>query len=177
MILVRERARTLDISIIFSWFIIYSAIGWLYETTYCYLTTGNLTNRGFLFGPLCPIYGISIVLMILLTDKYKSMIPLFLVCALVATVLEYFSSYWMELVFHRRWWNYSDMFFNINGRICLGASVLFGICGVIFVRFIHPAIVRFMNRYLSEPKLRRANKLILFLFLFDILLSIQTNIF
>ncbi|MBH1939708.1 putative ABC transporter permease [Mobilitalea sibirica] len=177
MIIVKERLNTLDIPTLFSWFIIYSSIGWIYETTYCYLTTGKILNRGFLYGPYCPIYGLSILFMILLlTDRCKNIVTLFLSCALVATVLEYISSYWMEMVFNRRWWNYSNMMFNINGRVCLGASILFGICGVLFVRYIHPAMIRYIRNNIPELQLRIANKIILVLFVIDVLFSFRMSL-
>lgn len=176
MIIVREQPKTLDINMLFSWFIIYSVIGWAYETAYCLVTNGRYLSRGFLFGPLCPIYGLTIILMIVITtDRVKSILGLFMSCALIATVLEYISSYWMELVFDRRWWNYNDMFLNINGRVCLGATVLFGFSGVLFVRFIHPAIMRFISNKVSDLQLRYVNRTILILLLFDIVVSFKMN--
>lgn len=177
MIVVKEQQRVLDLSTLFCWFIIYSSIGWVYESTYCLITTGKMYNRGFLYGPIIPIYGLSILAMILLfSDRCKSLTSLFLSCALVATVLEYFTSYWMEAVFNRRWWNYSSMMFNIEGRICLGASVLFGLCGVLFVRYIHPAIVRFISANITDAKVRLATRIVLVLFVFDVLLSFQASL-
>lgn len=177
MIIARERQKALDISTLFSWFIIYSSIGWLYETTYCFLTTGRLSNRGFLLGPYCPIYGLTILFaVVLFTGRFKNIFTLFLSCALAATVLEYVTSYWMEIVFNRRWWNYYDMFGNINGRVCLGASALFGLLGVLFVRYIHPAVVRYINRTFSDRFIRRINRIILLLFIIDILISFRINL-
>ncbi len=176
MIIIRERLRTIDLPTLFNWFIIYSCIGWIYETSYCYITTGRLMNRGFLYGPLIPIYGLSILAMILLfSNRCKSIFSLFLSCALVATALEYFSSYWMELVFQKRWWNYYMMKFNINGRICLEASLLFGVCGVLFVRYVHPFIVRFLNNF-SESFIRKANRVVLTIFLLDVALSFKRSL-
>lgn len=176
MIIVRERLRTMDLPVLFSWFIIYSCIGWVYETSYCYLTTGRMMNRGFLYGPMIPIYGLSILAMIILfSDRCKSILSLFLSCALVATAIEYFSSYWMEVVFQRRWWNYSNMMFNIHGRICLGASLMFGLCGVLFVRFIHPLILRFLSSF-TDAFLRTANRVLLTLFVLDVLFSFRRSL-
>lgn len=176
MIIARERIRTLELPTLFSWFIIYSFIGWIYETSYCYLTTGRLMSRGFLYGPLIPIYGLSILAMVVLfANRCRSILSLFLSCSLAVTVIEYFSSYWMELVFQRRWWNYSKMMFNINGRVCLGASILFGISGVLFVRIIHPGVVRLMN-YFSDNFLRKANRVVLTLFVLDILFSFRRSL-
>ncbi len=176
MIIARERLRTLDLSTLFNWFIIYSCIGWIYETSYCYLTTGRLMNRGFLYGPLIPIYGLSILAMVVLfANRCRGIVSLFFSCALGATAIEYFSSYWMELVFNKRWWNYSNMMFNLNGRVCLGASILFGLCGILFVRLIHPAILRFLS-YFSTSTIRKANRVALTLFIFDLLLSFRRSL-
>lgn len=170
------RIRSLEQSTLFRWFFIYSVMGWLYETIFCFTVSGNLSKRGFLFGPLCPIYGISILIMILIcSDKSKKLPNLIIRCALVATAIEYITSFWMEYFFERRWWDYSHMFMNINGRVCIGATVLFGVLGALFVRLIHPVMVSLTNR-ISSRIIRTLDKAILFVFLYDILLSIRANI-
>lgn len=177
MIIARDRLRSLDLTTLFVWFVFYSCIGWIYETIYCFATSGNLSNRGFLYGPLCPIYGVSILMMILLlTNRCSNLFTLFLSCAMVATVVEFMSSYWMEVIFDRRWWNYADMPFNINGRVCLGASVLFGLCGVLFVRFVHPAFNRFLYYNVSDTTIRKISRYILVLFIFDIAFSLRLSL-
>lgn len=177
MIIAKEQQKALDLSTLFSWFIIYSYIGWIYETTYCSLNAGKFVNRGFLYGPICPIYGATILLMILLlTGRCKNIITLFLSCALIASVLEYVVSLGMENIFGRRWWDYSDKFLNINGRICLGAAVLFGVCGVIIVRFVHPAIIRYLDQNFTSTMMRKLNIIIFAIFLFDNLLSIRMSL-
>ncbi len=177
MIIARNRMRSLDVTTLFIWFVLYSCIGWLYETIYCYVTSGNLTNRGFLYGPLCPIYGVSILLMVtFFTNRWNNLLTLFLSCSLIATVVEFISSYWMEKIFDRRWWNYADMPLNLNGRICLGASILFGLSGVLFVRFIHPAISRFLSYNVSDETIHKISRYILVLLLFDIAISLQISL-
>ncbi|HKM00288.1 MAG TPA: putative ABC transporter permease [Mobilitalea sp.] len=177
MIITRERQRSLDLSTLFSWFIIYSCIGWIYETTYCFLTTGRIQNRGFLYGPLCPIYGLCIILMVVLfSEKCKSVISLFISSALVATVLEYVTSIWMDYVFGRRWWNYSKMRFNIDGRVCLEASIAFGLFGILFVKLIHPAVVRYIESNFPDMLIRKINKSIILLLILDILFSFQMSL-
>ncbi|MDF2538232.1 MAG: hypothetical protein K0S76_1253 [Herbinix sp.] len=176
MIIVKERVKALNLSTLFSWFIIYSYIGWLYETMYCSFTSGKFVNRGFLYGPVCPIYGASILLMILLTGRCRNAMSLFLSCALIASVLEYVASIGMELVYGRRWWDYSDKFLNINGRICLGAAVLFGVCGVVIVRYLHPLIIRYMEHNFTTNMIRKINVCLLALFIFDNLVSIQMSL-
>jgi uncharacterized membrane protein len=177
MIAVKEKQRSLDLPTLFIWFIIYSFIGWVYETTYCFITNGRLSNRGFLFGPLCPIYGLSILVMILLcSGRCSNIFTLFLSCSLTVTLMEYITSFWMEALFNRRWWDYSDKLLNINGRVCLGASLLFGVCGVLIVRYIHPAIIRFLNKRFSESTLRYINLFIVILFIIDIMASFVVSL-
>lgn len=172
----RELIRSCYLSTLYRYFIIYSVIGWLFETSYCFLTSGNLTKRGFFYGPLCPIYGISILIMLLIcSDKSKSLVLSIIRCALVATTMEYITSFWLEYFFNKRWWDYSDMFMNINGRICIGASILFGILGALFVRHIHPVFKSVINR-IPNTVLRTFDRAILFIFIFDIILSFRSNI-
>lgn len=176
MMRVGGRIRSLDLMTLFRWFVIYSVMGWTYETVFTFLIRGNLTNRGFLFGPLCPIYGLSILIMILMcSDRGKNIASLIIKCAFVATAMEYITSSWMEHYFNKRWWDYSDMFMNINGRICLGASLLFGVMGAIFIRYLHPTLISLTSR-ISDRVLRILDRTVLIIFLYDILLSFRINI-
>jgi uncharacterized membrane protein len=174
---ISERIKSLDIPTLFMWFIIYSYIGWVYETIYCSVDLGRFVERGFLYGPVCPIYGTCITFMILLfSDRCKSRISLFLSCAALASVLEYVVSFMMEHVFGKRWWNYSNRLFNINGRICLGAAVVFGVSGLLIVRYLHPNLVRYINENFNMETQRKILKFILAIFLFDLFASIQMNL-
>lgn len=177
MIILRERQKALDISLLFGWFIIYSYIGWVYETILCSLQAGRFINRGFLYGPLCPIYGLSVLMMIFISERCKNVFSLFLHCALVASLMEYVISLTLENLFGMRWWNYSDKFLNIDGRICLGASVLFGVCGTIIVKFLHPLLYRFINKNITEEIARKLVKVVLVLFVCDVLISTQSYLF
>ncbi len=177
MISTWAKAKVPDIMTLFSWFIIYSYIGWVYETIYCSMDLGRYVDRGFLNGPLCPIYGLCIVsAVVLFTNKFKSNISLFLACALLASALEYITSLWMELVFGRRWWNYSDKLLNINGRICIEAAFVFGICGVLVVRYLHPRMVRYINENFHVSTVKKANGAIIFILILDILVTFQMNL-
>lgn len=127
---------------VFILFIIYSFIGWLIEVVYTYLHYHKLSNRGFLIGPICPIYGIGGLLLIVLLSKYiNDPITIFLMSIVLFAILEYLVSFLMEKIFHARWWNYSDRKFNINGRVCLETIIPFGILGLITMYFIHPFFV------------------------------------
>ncbi|MGM9879280.1 MAG: putative ABC transporter permease [Bacilli bacterium] len=123
-------------------FVIYSIIGWILEVIYTFVTDKKFTNRGFLIGPYCPIYGVGAVLVILLLSQYKEHpIGLFVLAIVICSILEYFTSYIMEKLFNTRWWDYSNRKFNINGRICMETMVPFGIVACLLVYIINPFLV------------------------------------
>lgn len=131
-------------------FFIYSFIGWIIETFYVTLREyvmykkTKLANRGFLIGPYCPIYGLSSILMVALLSKYKEdILILFVVGMVITSVLEYITSYLLEKLFKVRWWDYSIYPFNIDGRVCLFNSFLFGILCILVLNYINPAIENF----------------------------------
>ena len=96
-------------------------------------------NRGFLIGPICPIYGYGWLFIIILLKRFTSNIfILFLSSILVCSVLEYMTSLVMEKLFKARWWDYSKRKFNLNGRICLNTMIPFGILGIIMMYIINP---------------------------------------
>ena len=98
-------------------------------------------NRGFLNGPVCPVYGFGAVLVILLLrSTEKNLVALFLSGMMVTTVLEYLTSVLLEKLFHMKWWDYSRYKFQINGRVCLLNSLMFGGLSVILMRVLHPWI-------------------------------------
>lgn len=127
-------------------FFLYSFIGWFYETTVCsYVKYKKFINRGFLMGPLCPIYGVGAVVCYLLFHEVNSPLALFLSAAIVCSILEYVTSYAMEKLFHARWWDYSHFPFNLNGRVCLYGAVLFGAGCVWVCRLSQPGLLRFFD--------------------------------
>ncbi|MBD7911552.1 MULTISPECIES: putative ABC transporter permease [Clostridium] len=126
-------------------FIIYSFIGWIYESTLCSVRDKKLINRGFLNGPICPIYGTGALVVIILLGDVKDILALFLSSILLTGILEYLTSYLMEKLFHAKWWDYSYRSFNINGRVCLEGALVFGTLSVITVFYIN----LFTNKVLS----------------------------
>ena len=118
----------IDIYHIISWFLIYSFLGWVWETAYVSLKEGEFINRGFINGPLCTIYGHGAVTVYLILKPLEAnTILLYFGGMIVATLLEYFTAVLMEAIFHTSWWDYSDQKFNFQGRICLGASLGWGL--------------------------------------------------
>ena len=128
-------------------FVVYSILGWILETCHCsYNQKKLILNRGFLIGPYLPVYGVTSIVMILFLNEYKQdLFTLFAMSVVYASVIEYIASYLMEKMFKARWWDYSDRKFNLEGRICLKNSILFGICGVLLVKYIHPFILNVIN--------------------------------
>ena len=125
----------------FFYFILYSVLGWGYETVLCSVRERTFVNRGFLNGPYCPIYGIGSVLFLSLLGNEKNAILIFILGAIIASAIEYVTSLAMEKAFGARWWDYSEFKFNLDGRICLGAATVFGAFAVALIKFLHPAVM------------------------------------
>lgn len=139
--------------IYFLWFCIYSFIGWFYESTICSLVKyRKVINRGYLRGPVCPIYGVGAVANFLLLGQIGSTTGIFVAAMIVSGVVEYFTSYAMEKLFHQRWWDYTRYRFNLRGRICLYGCVIFGVANVIILKVIHPTVMYLTDR-LSDTML------------------------
>lgn len=130
----------------FLWLMIYSFIGWVYESTICSIGHRKLINRGFLNGPYCPIYGTGAVLVLLVLGKIQNPVLLFFAGAVLTCSLEYLTSWGMEKLFHARWWDYSKRKFNIGGRVCLIGAVVFGAFSVVLVLFLHPWVKSLTDR-------------------------------
>ena len=130
----------------FLWLMIYSIIGWVYESTICSIGHRKLINRGFLNGPYCPIYGTGAVLVLLVLGRIQNPVLLFFAGALVTCSLEYLTSWLMEKLFHARWWDYSRKPMNLNGRIWIGNLILFGLASVVIVLWIDPIYFRIIAK-------------------------------
>ena len=106
----------------------------------------KFVNRGFLHGPLCPVYGFGgVVILMLPPSLYATWIPLFFASMILCTIVEYFVSWLMEKLFHTRWWDYSHYKIQLNGRICLLNSILFGFLGVVVIHFVYPLMIDLLN--------------------------------
>ena len=128
-------------------FFFYSAAGWLIESLYCSIGEGRIINRGFLTGPMCPIYGTaSLVLTLALYNPfYDRPLLVFLLGTLLCNVVEYLTSFLMEKLFHARWWDYTYEFINIRGRVCLKHAMYWGILSIAFVYVIHPGVDKLLR--------------------------------
>lgn len=130
----------------FLWLMIYSVIGWVYESTICSIGQRKLINRGFLNGPYCPIYGTGAVLVLLVLGRIQNPVLLFFAGAVLTCSLEYLTSWLMEKLFHARWWDYSKRKCNIGGRVCLIGAVVFGAFSVVLILVLHPFIKSLTDR-------------------------------
>ena len=132
------------------WFSLFGLVGWLFESTYCSVVEKCWCNRGFLFGPICPIYGAGAVgaLAVFGNPVVSAALPpawvIFLVCAVGASAIEWVTSVLMEKAFGTVWWDYSDLPLNLDGRICVPAATLFGLGGLAIVYVALP-LVRAVN--------------------------------
>ena len=145
-VLVRVQSRgpnnMLVFAKIFLSFFIYSFAGWFFELLWCSVVHKKAKTRGVLFGPYCPIYGFGAILVLGATYTVRdNWLLTFLIAMALCSILEYFTSFLLEKIFHIRWWDYSKTEkFNINGRICLTATLSFGLFGVIAAQWTQPFI-------------------------------------
>lgn len=135
---------------IFSYFVIYSFVGWVVEVIYQALKKGKIINRGFLNGPVCPIYGFGMVAVLLFFDyidigslQEASGVFLFAIGVLFSTAIELFGGWTLDKLFHTKWWDYSKEKYNLHGYICLKFSIIWGIGVVFIMHVIHPLVQKF----------------------------------
>lgn len=128
------------------YFFIYSFWGWAMEVSYAALCTGKFVNRGFLNGPVCPIYGLGgVFIIVALTPFMDNAFLLFVCSVLLSSLLEFLTGEILEKIFHTKWWDYSDLPFNLKGYICLKFSIAWGIICLLVMRIIHPLIIKLVS--------------------------------
>ncbi len=128
-------------------FFIYSFLGWCVEVAFVAVTTGKVTNRGFLNGPVCPIYGCGMIgVLLALLPVEKNVWLLFLGGMVICSAVELFGGWILDKIFHMRWWDYSDEKFNIGGYVCLAFSFMWGMAVVFAVKFVHHPIMAVVKK-------------------------------
>ncbi|NCC08563.1 MAG: hypothetical protein EOM30_11145 [Clostridia bacterium] len=133
---------------LFWYFSIYALLGWCMEVCFDTVRTGKFVNRGFLNGPVCPIYGFGMVIVILvLTPMTDNLLMLYLGTVLLASALELVTGWVLKKIFHTTWWDYSDVPFNLGGYICLKFSLLWGVGGVFVMDIVQPLIASFVDGF------------------------------
>lgn len=129
------------------WIIIYAFLGWCSEVAFAAVNKGKFVNRGFLNGPVCPIYGVGMLIVVLcLWNLRDRPLLLFLGSALLTTALEFVTGFVLERFFHDKWWDYSDMPFNIKGYVCLKFTILWGLAASFIIGAIHRFIYMLIEK-------------------------------
>ena len=132
-------------------FLIYAFLGWCAEVCYAALRTGRFVNRGFLNGPVCPIYGFGVLIVLTCLEPLReNLLLLFLGSVVLTSLLEWVTGLLLEKLFHQRWWDYSDQPLNLGGYICLRFSILWGLACLFVVKIVHPSVL-LLVRLIPRP--------------------------
>ena len=127
-----------DLSQWILFFFLYSFLGWVWESCYVSVRKHRWVNRGFMHGPMLPLYGSGAMVVLIVTIPVRDNIPLvFLMGMIGATILEYFTGITMERLFHVRYWDYRNLKFNVRGYICPIASLCWGVFSILMVKVVH----------------------------------------
>src|SRR5574344_3159072 len=141
----------IDMPHLFLMFLIFAFIGWSCEEVYVSIGQRKLVKRGMLYGPICPIYGFGGIIMLWLYPWRDTWFKLFFASMFLTSVLEYFVSWLLERLFHAKWWDYSKNPFNLNGRVCLLNSILFGLLGIAEWHYIEPFVYNIVYWKPAQP--------------------------
>ena len=164
------------------YFFFYSFLGWVVETIYCSIGEKKFVNRGFLTGPLCPIYGTgAVVFGVCLMPFYNKfgyskwyiILLVVLLGMLLADAVEFFTSLIMEKLFNARWWDYSNEKFNIQGRICLKHTLYWGLASGIFIYVVHPRVINFISGIIDDRQRNQILIMIFIVFAFDLFFAVK----
>ncbi|MCI6737850.1 MAG: hypothetical protein MR593_07020 [Intestinibacter sp.] len=129
------------------YFFIYSFLGWLCESIYCSCLQKKIVNRGFLNGPICPVYGVGALIVITGLWSYRdNMVAVFVLGFILTSILEYITATVLEKLFHAKWWDYSNYKFNIHGKVCLLNSTMFGFLSLFVIEVLHPSVINILSR-------------------------------
>lgn len=165
------------------YFFFYSVIGWILETVCCSIYYRKPVNRGFMKGPVVPIYGAAAVVLglSLMPFYYKFgytwYIILFVMIlgVVIADVLEYSTSFVMEKLFNARWWDYSDEKFNLHGRICLKHSIYWLAATGVFIYIVHPFAEKMLHNYISDKARNIMVVVFALFFVIDLLFTLKNS--
>ena len=153
-------------------FFTYSMVGWVWEVFYNLFDTGFLSNRGTLNGPWLPIYGCGgLLIIMILKPLRKHPVLMFLGAVILCGGLEYFTSWMLEQLFHSKWWDYTGMFMNLNGRICLEGLIIFGVAGLMFTYIFSPILDNIFRKIPANIRTTFC-ALLLAIFILDVVFSV-----
>ena len=128
-------------------FIVYSFIGWLWETFYCSLKDRHFVFRGFLLGPYCPVYGFGVSAVLLLVPDTGNLFSLYLNTIVIVTVVEFIGSWILEKFFNMKLWDYSTLPFNIEGRVAVPVSLFWGVGCIILIKLVNPPVQNWIHDF------------------------------
>lgn len=133
------------------YFFVFAFLGWIMESCYCAYVMGYFSKRGFLYGPICPIYGYGALILIIVLSRYKKNgFKLFTYSIIIFSFFEYAVSFALDALYGAKWWDYSERVMNINGRISIFHSFAWGVIAIVFFKSIYPFIKKHINIVLSK---------------------------
>lgn len=152
---------------LFMTFIVYAFIGWLWESFYCSIKARRYVYRGFLLGPYCPVYGFGVTAVLLLVpDNAGTWLNLYLNIVVIVTVIEFVTSWLLEKLFDMKLWDYTDVPFNIEGRVAVPVSLFWGVGCLVLMKYINPPIQEFL-KFFSVSTNELGPKIVVILFVVD----------
>ena len=164
-------------------FFVYCFLGWIYEVVWEFKVGNGFVNRGFLYGPYLPIYGFGILIMLFILQKplkanliifnrinLKPLI-VFVSVFVIGSIVEYITSFVMELLFNKRWWDYSYDKFNINGRVSARNSLLLAIGGTLLICIIQPLLDKTIGR-IAKKKVNVSGAIIASIMAIDLIITV-----
>lgn len=155
------------------YFMLYSFFGWIWENIFMLIVDGTFQERGFLHIPICTIYGFGMFLILFLFYKKNyRWITIFFCSVFLTGVLEFLTSWEMEKLFHRIWWDYSGWVFNFQGRISLLTSLAFGIVSILVVKWIHPLLCLVLDKYFRLEISLKVSFLLLTITMIDFIFTV-----
>lgn len=153
-------------------FLIYSIIGYIWEVTCVFVLQRKLVNRGFLYGPCIPLYGLGAICILYTTSFSNNYLSIFIIGMLSASILEYITGALMLKIFKVRYWDYSTDFLNINGYVCLKASLVWGLFSLFLVKNLHPVLYDLLLK-INLFDIHFLIYLVILIFTVDVTLSIK----
>ena len=146
IIMKKERGYLTELYYFALSFFVYGFLGWCTEVAYAAAKQGKFVNRGFLNGPICPVYGIGVgVVVQFLTPVENNLVLLYISSTILVTVIEGITGFLLEKIFHNKWWDYSEQPLNIGGYVCVLFSLIWGVFCVLIVKIIHPLIYKVLT--------------------------------
>jgi uncharacterized membrane protein len=148
------------------WFILYSIVGWAFESLQFTIYEKKFVNRGFLNGPLCPVYGFgALLIFFILENRTDSLVILFFAAVALTTTLEYITAVILEHVFHAKWWDYSMFPMNFKGRVSPISSAVFGVLSVVGVKIVQPFVQDLTDKISLHSKLTFLSFFVIYFFI------------